>query len=303
MSSGADAGVVGRGRRAGRRVRTIARRVAKSSYARVRVPQLGRRITSSTMSVLGQVPVVVSLTTYGDRVAQVGYTVESIAAGTVRPARMILWLDDPMTFQDLPEPVRRLQERGLEVRLTVNHGPHTKYVGALPIVQEWDLVLVTADDDILYPRTWLSRLWMAHQAQPHLVHCYRAAVVQSDGASIAPYTSWPMCTSTRPSLANLATGVSGVIYPRSVCADLLARGTAFERACPKADDIWLHWVELQNRVAVRQLSRIPRHFPTVPGTQDQALMTHNLAGSGNDRSIAGLYTLDDVSALAAARVR
>ena len=39
--------------------------------------------------------VVVSMTTYGKRVRTVHLAIESIARGAVRPARLILWLDEP----------------------------------------------------------------------------------------------------------------------------------------------------------------------------------------------------------------
>jgi hypothetical protein len=46
---------------------------------------------------------VISLTTYGDRVDSVYLTIESIGAGTVRPRRLILWLDKeivPLRYPD-----------------------------------------------------------------------------------------------------------------------------------------------------------------------------------------------------------
>ena len=69
-------------------------------------------------SVLGSAPVAVSLTSHGDRIDDVALTVESIASGSVRPGRLVLWLDDAARFASLPASLRRLVRRGLEVRLT-----------------------------------------------------------------------------------------------------------------------------------------------------------------------------------------
>jgi hypothetical protein len=252
----------------------------------------------SSGSVLGTADVEVSLTTFGSRLGTVAYTIESIAAGTIRPRRLVLWLDDPRAYAHLPEALRRLRARGLEVNLTENYGPHTKYFPSLAGAIEADRPLVTADDDILYPRWWLSGLMAAAEQHPAAVNCYRASVVTLAGAGIAPYQQWPRCTDTTTSLARFGTGVSGVHYPKGMLHALQRRGTAFIDRCLKADDIWLHWVALRAGIGVRQISATPRHFPLCPGTQQESLMADNVTMGRNDDYIAGLYTPEDVAVLA-----
>ena len=87
------------------------------------------------------------------------YAIESIAAGRTRPQRLILWLDDPLQYDHRPAALRRLEARGLEIRLTENWGSHKKYFPALSIALGDDLAIATADDDTLYPRSWLTRMW------------------------------------------------------------------------------------------------------------------------------------------------
>ncbi|MEK7802490.1 MAG: hypothetical protein AAB276_08560, partial [Pseudomonadota bacterium] len=105
-------------------------------------------------------------------------TIESIAVGQVLPCRMILWLDDEQRFNARPVALRRLEARGLEVRLSENFGPHTKYYPYVAQAQANGPPLVTADDDMLYPRDWLAALVHAYAANPHLIHCWRARVLQ-----------------------------------------------------------------------------------------------------------------------------
>jgi hypothetical protein len=124
-------------------------------------------------------------------------------------------------------------------------------------------------------------------------------VVVSEGR-IAPYDSWPRCRDTTPSVARFATGVSGVYYPIAMVACLAAAGEDFLHRCPKADDIWLHWIALRNSVPVRQLSPVPRHFPLLPGTQGQSLMSENVLAGANDARVADLYDAEDVARLVAA---
>jgi hypothetical protein len=260
--------------------------------------QIRNRLVSG--SVLGDAPVIVSLTSYGPRIATVAYAVESIAAGRARPRRLILWLDDAARYQTRPAALRRLEARGLEILLTTDWGPHKKYFPALPIASAASLPLVTADDDILYPRFWLSRLWAAAQRAPDIIHCYRAHVVLTDGDRIAPYAAWLRRRDTLASVANFATSGSGVYYPSAMVQALLSRGTGFTERAPRADDIWLNWVALRSGIPIRQLATMPRDFRSLPGTQLQALVQENVAGGGNDRLIASLYDSDDVETLSRA---
>jgi len=267
----------------------------------MRVSWIVRRLTERNL--LTGAPVVrkggpvVSLTSYGKRVETVHLTIESIAAGRLQPSRLILWLDDEGIFQNPPEPLVRLKERGLEVRLARNYGPHTKYYPYIESVSEFGLPLATADDDILYPSYWLERLARGYAEQPDLINCYRARVIafQSDG--LAPYSEWRTCSSTDPTILNFATGVSGIVYPPKFLTMLKRSGSAFESCCPKADDIWLHVLALRSGYKVRQIVKKPDlHFPALPGTQDVALQ-HSNCRSGNDHQAAMTYSRQDLDAL------
>lgn len=239
---------------------------------------------------------VVSLTSYSTRLSKVHITLESIAAGRLLPSRLILWVDEEKTLANLPAPLRRLQARGLEVKRCNNYGPHKKY---FPYVQGERIgaPLVTADDDVLYPDTWLAGLQAAHEQTPNQVVCYMAKQVGIEEGVIQPYHGWVTQLDKTPSVRNFAIGVSGVLYP-AVLQDVLKRaGEAFVEVTPKADDIWLHWHALRSGVRVRQISDSDEHFLSVPGTQDIALYSSNLKQGGNDLVIARLYTTDDIATM------
>lgn len=288
---------------AGRRIRTaiVRRTINLETYAgaiqsRLFSRRLHRQNRRSTRPVTGDAPVIVSLTSYGNRVDSVHLTIESLAAGELRPRRLILWLDDRERFERLTEGLSRLQERGLEIRLTRNLGPYTKFFPTLDELSPDD-VLVTADDDLIYPRYWLSRLVAAHRAEPELVHCYRArdVVMSDDGNGFAPYDRWRLTTSSEAGFHRFATGVSGVIYPRPVIDALTAAGDSFTTTAPRADDIWLHFMTVSSGTRIRQLSDFPRHFPLVPGSQKVTLFADNVRAGGNDPQIEATYTAEVIS--------
>jgi hypothetical protein len=244
---------------------------------------------------------VVSLTTHGRRSESVYYAIESIARGSVRPSRLILWIDDEGLFNNLPATIRRLQKRLLEVRFSKNYGPHTKYYPYLESQEVFDTPLVTADDDILYPTYWLKQLVEAIQQCPDNVNCFWAHEVTMSEGGIAKSQDWKQCDSTRPRYRNVAAGVTGVIYPPAFLRYLKEAGAAFEATCPKADDLWLHVQALRSGYKARQiLPRLPYFsFRVIPGTQSTALCFYNVDEAGNDRQIRTTYNDADIQLLRA----
>lgn len=240
---------------------------------------------------------VVSLTTYGKRIRTVCLAIESIARGSVLPSRVILWIDDEAVFGDLPPGIRRLTRRGLEVRLCNNYGPHKKYYPYLESLQKVEVPLVTADDDIFYPRHWLKGLVNAFQQFPDLVNCYRARVMVLNEDGFAKYEDWKLAHSTKSRFCHCAVGVAGTIYPPTLQRIIKQEGTAFLNCCPKADDLWLHVQALRAGYKVRQVSE--KRFPLfdIPGTQSTALYHRNMVRGENDAQIDLTYRASDIARL------
>lgn len=253
----------------------------------------------SSASIVSNTPVVVSLTSYVERTSKVFYTIESIGSGEVLPSRIILWLDNELQFNHLPAELKRLQSRGLEIFLTKNYGPHTKYFPYVNGLSEHVWPLVTADDDIFYPHFWLKRLYESYVNTPSVVNCYRAHVVTLDKElqEVESFKNWRICSSTDASYFNQATGVSGVIYPPDLLNKIKAAGNAFLTCCPNADDIWLHVSALRNGYQVKQINSEAYHFLTLPFTQKNGLFNANIFLGLNDKQAKMTYNTFDIKIL------
>ncbi|PZR54244.1 hypothetical protein DNL40_04840 [Xylanimonas oleitrophica] len=261
---------------AGRLLRALARSAA-----------LAARNRWSSAPLTGDAPVDLCVTTYGRRAATVHLALESVAAGTVRPRRAILWVDEERLVTAPPAPLRRLRARGLEIRRCEDLGPHKKQ---FPYVTAGGPgPFVTADDDVLYPRGWLAGLLAAHRRLPGCVVAHRAHRVTTVAGTIGPYAGWVAETATEPSAATLPTGVSGVLYPPAMVAALREAGRAFLAVAPRCDDVWVHAVAVRAGVGVAQVSATPRDYLLVPGTQAGALFQENGSGGGNDQAAAAAY--------------
>lgn len=245
---------------------------------------------------------VVSLTTFGQRWSRVHYTIESIGSGRVKPSRLLLWVAPSLLEDGIPEPLKRLQRRGLEILSCDDVGPHTKYfpaVNHLPLRCD----LVTADDDVLYPLDWLERLRDAALQRPEQIVAHRARTISFLGdGQLAPYVQWRHCNDVSPSPLHFALGVGGVLYPPVMQHALRDAGDGFRLCCPRADDVWLKVVALHHGVDVCQIAPAPPLVTDLPGTKGSGLARHNVSGGGNDEQIRATFDSPALSVLREARL-
>ncbi len=260
--------------------------------------RLNRRNARSRSSVISpESGVIVSVTSYGNRLKTVHLLLESIASGSVRPSRLILWVDAKEAYDNPSPQLKSLIDRGVELCFSDNFGPHTKYFPYLLSTQNFQFPLATADDDQIYPRWWLEALIRSFEKNPDSVNCYRARRIEIAGNGLAPYDTWKPCNTTSPSLLHFATGVSGVIYPPFFLQHLKAAGSEFLKLCPKSDDAWLHVHALRAGVPIRQVYNRALRFPAIPGSQASGLFHSNVLLGQNDGQIVHTYGPGDLTLL------
>lgn len=240
---------------------------------------------------------VLSLTTHSHRLERVFYTLESIAMGSRRPSRILLWLTDQESYHNPPETLQRLKARGLEIHLTEDLGPHTKYYPYVDCESDMVVPLVTADDDMIYPRDWLKVLIESYESNCSAIHCFRAHRILIGEGRLMPYNDWPPCKDTQPSRLNFITGVSGVIYPPDYLKYLKQQGRAFRQYCPYADDIWLSVNALRGHFDVAQVKDEQQMFTEIPGSQIRPLYEINVMSGLNQVQLRRTYREADLLAL------
>lgn len=255
-----------------------------------------RNIASRQPIVDASASVDVSLTSYGDRLDTVAYAIESIAQGKILPRRLILWIsDDNFDVARFPM-LSRLALRGLEIHKTQDYGPYKKSYPYATQLQESGIDLVTADDDVLYPRGWLQGLLREARIHPGDILGYRGAAVSFGTAGeLLPYAQWRRLTEPESGDHVLLTGVAGIYYPTDFVAQIAAHGEQFRVDCPSADDFWMHHISLAAKVRPRLVESGSMYLLSIPRTQKNPLHRINVTAGRNDVQFAAITSADELA--------
>lgn len=239
-----------------------------------------------------QSKIVVSLTTYNKRIYEVYLVIESLFHQTIKPYKIILWLaKDEFNYEDLPVILKKQQNRGLDIRFCDDLKSYKKL---LPTLKEYsDHVIITIDDDFIYPYDFIESLLKTQKKYPDCVCYFRGARIAIENNKVKPYLQWNESEEEYiPSLLNFATGAGGVLYPVGCFdASVFDENLIFELA-PYADDIWFKAMTLINNVKYVKV-QIPMSFEykfiSLDGMQDIALYHKNVDQNKNDSQIQAVF--------------
>lgn len=160
-------------------------------------------------------PVIISLTTYPKRFGDMELCLKSLILQSVKPDNIIVYLGKDSVDIPLPYDLEKYKEYGVEFKYdrTYNLKSYKKFYYA---VQEFpDAIIITADDDIIYPANWLESLLDSYERYPHAISARRVHLMRMNGNELAPYNSWvdQYRGIREPSHALFATGCGGILYP------------------------------------------------------------------------------------------
>lgn len=230
--------------------------------------------------------IVVSLTSIPARLYEMSTTIESLLNQTLKPDAITLWLDETkLDFDALPLELQRQTKRGLTVAFCRDIGPHTKLLPALQAHP--DDVIITVDDDVLYPFDLVERMYRHYQQDPTKIYCTRARRIATQGRDFK-YGDWQNLSSEVEGHDVLPLGVGGVLYPPHVFDDEVFNVEMFQKLTPKADDVWFKAMALRRGVPAKRLNLSPRPFPLRPFSQTVGLRHFNLAG-GNEQQVRACF--------------
>ena len=252
---------------------------------RARLPRL-RKPDSVLHSLPGAL--IISLTSFPPRFRKLPLTIKCLLRQSVSPDLIILWIahsdqaDLTTEILDLESDCPRFQIRYCD--------DYRSYKKLIPTLEEYpEAFVVTADDDVFYPRWWLKHFCDNWDGDFNAVISYRVHGVTFVETSVPePYRKWNhrlMNTANENSL--FATGIAGVLYPPSCLDKRVLDKETFLRICPNADDVWFFWMTRLNGSTVRKTTD---SFNVVNwlGSDQSGLAIDNVSRGGNDKQIQNM---------------
>ena len=233
--------------------------------------------------------IIVTLTSFPVRTPRLWLVIETILRQTVKPDMIVLWLSlkQYQGWDDVPKSLKRLQSRGLTIRLVQeDYRSHKKYyycLGAYP-----DDHIITIDDDIIYDTHLVERLLQEHIANPNAVIANKTHRIGFDtDGNILPYNQWERDIFDGHDL--FAVGAGGTFYPAHCMDDMASDIDLAMKLTPTGDDIWLN---AMLRLKHTKIIHASYHFIeqlSVLNLNNVELLTVN-ANSGNDVQIQQLIS-------------
>lgn len=256
-----------------------------------RIDYLGDKTSNSNIKGVshenrGEEQLIVSLTTFGERINQVYLPIESIMQGSMKPDKIILWLaKDEFEGKTLPITLQKQQNRGLEIAYCHDLKQYNKLIHTLEKYPNSSII--TIDDDALYEDDLLERLYTNHLSHRNTICACRMHRIRTDeNNNPLPYLQWDLCIEDEDvSILNFPTGVGGVLYPPHCFSKEVFNSEVFMDICPKADDIWFYAMARIANVSSRWVKndKPQGYYLPLPLTND-ALSLYNTStiDNGND---------------------
>jgi hypothetical protein len=196
---------------------------------------------------------IVSLTSFPQRISEVKYTIYSLLIQSVLPEKIILWLAEsqfPNREQDLPKELLTFRTFGFVINWCEDLKSYKKLIPALELYH--DYYIVTADDDIYYRRRWLEKLWLEHLKFPNDIICHTAYRMRFKDKNVLPYVLWEKdIKGCDASFQTLGIGSGGILYHKKYLYKDIGKNDLFLKLTPNADDIWFYFMAILNGTKIR----------------------------------------------------
>lgn len=234
----------------------------------------------------GKDSLIVSLTTFPDRIEKTWLVVESLIDQTNPPDKIVLTLSLKQFtngLADLPKKLLSQLNRGLEIIWSDDDlRSHKKYYYVM--IKYPNSKVITVDDDFFYSQGMVEHLLNANQKYPDSVICNLAA--KKNGSSYKNWTNM-LFQEALPTSDIMQYGGSGVLYPpNSLHQDAFDKEKILD-LCPLADDIWLNCMTIINNKKIVKTS-YPYYLMPVYFKQTRALKDINVGEDMNSVQIKKL---------------
>lgn len=217
-------------------------------------------LTSSYIPELNKIKrgtqIVVSLSSDEDNFDNLEYTLYSIFNQKVSPDKVVLWLSNEYELSELPYSITKYVKSGLDIRFVEDKGTYTKAIYALREFK--DSIVVVADDNIYYPKTWLLKLYHSYISHPEDIHVHNMAKVVFDKNEFESFRKWKkFAGGDKSDFISFPISSGGVLYPPNCFVNDINREDIYKN---KVNTIWEVWSWVISVVSGRKVRQVKNHI-------------------------------------------
>lgn len=231
------------------------------------------------------ITVIASMTSFPTRIKFVHLALKSLLVQSYKPDRLILWLaNEQFPDRKLPKELTDLQEYGLEIIWCDDLYGHKKYYYCIKEQKENEVV-ITFDDDIIYPVDAIKRLMKKHEEFPNCIVCERAQSIdyENDGSLKNP-GRWKTVSDIGCKTASYSLNPSpggGCLIPYNGFYKDAKDEKKIRELAYKNDDLWYMFMAAQNGTRTIKTKKYHKSFSVIKGSQVVQMATENVMGDRN----------------------
>jgi hypothetical protein len=166
----------------------------------------------------GKKRLVVSLTTIPSRLSNICPCLNAILQQSCPPDLIRIHIPDFSTREKKPYCIPEYLIRHPAIRINrwpMDEGPILKLTGALKTESDPKTLIVTVDDDTIYPKNFLKTLLLGHSLYPDAAIGFRGWLLPRSGMFLDRHVLYAN-TIGPATRVDVLSGVNGVLYPRHV---------------------------------------------------------------------------------------
>ena len=206
--------------------------------------------------------IVVSLSAEEDDFDNLEYTLFSIFNQSIPPDNVLLWVSDEYELSDLPYSVTQFIKNGLDVRFVKYAGSFTKVLYSLKEFK--DSIVVIADENIIYPKNWLAKLYVSYVSNPNDIHAHTVACVTEDKERIGSVKTWKKFAGMEKADYNYFPFESGgILYPPGCFIREIFRDDIYSKKVNTSWEIWSWVIALVSGRKIRLVNGHIKRFSSV----------------------------------------
>jgi hypothetical protein len=145
----------------------------------------------------------------------------------------------------------------LEIRFVEDKGCYNKIIQALKEFS--NSIIITAEDDIIYPKDWIKKLYHSYITNPQDIHLNSALEVNIKASDFASFAEWKTVKKESAEFKNFILTEGGALFPPKCFAKEVLREDIYKTKSPESVDIWLWFMAL---VSNRRIRVVKNHVTT-----------------------------------------